>query len=252
MFGFLHHIIELIHFLLLDHRTMWMQYPDVEELYCIDDQYLIGSDLLVKPVTSAGVTETEVKFPLQDNWYDVDSMASIPFSNQTSSLFESVKVSSDINKIPVYQRGGSIIARKLRLRRSTQLMIKDPYTLYIALDNKSNNASGVLYMDDENTFDHDKKGFFAVANFNVDMTKSIQNEAYTDEAKNIDEWLDDDLKSSRLVERIVIMGVEKVPSAMKLGEIELTFSHDASSKVTVVRKPEVSALDNWEIKFVYN
>eukprot|EP00980_Cylindrotheca_fusiformis_P025970 scaffold15028_cov93-Cylindrotheca_fusiformis.AAC.1 len=30
-------------------RTMWMQYPATESLYNVDDQYLIGADLLVKP-----------------------------------------------------------------------------------------------------------------------------------------------------------------------------------------------------------
>ena len=118
---------------------MWMQYPSVEALYSIDDQYLIGSDLLVKPVTSAGVTETEVKFPLEHKWYDVDTMTAMLLPSSPAdddSSFSSMTVKSSIDKIPVFQRGGSIMARKLRLRRSTQLMINDPYTLYIALDKR--------------------------------------------------------------------------------------------------------------------
>ena len=39
-----------------------MQYPNVPALYSVDDQYLIGSDLLVKPVTSAGARASEIQF----------------------------------------------------------------------------------------------------------------------------------------------------------------------------------------------
>ena len=114
---------------------MWMNYPQIPELYAVDDQYLIGSDLLVKPVTSAGATTSEIQFPLADCWYDVDTMQRMKLVKSGSNASVAVTVDSDIDKIPVYQRGGSIIVRKLRLRRSSHLMINDPYTLYIALGN---------------------------------------------------------------------------------------------------------------------
>ena len=221
---------------------MWMQYPELEGLYSVDDQYLIGSDILVKPVTDAGATETEVKFPTSHDWYDVDTMLrmSIPRENNT---FETLSVSSDIDKIPVYQRGGSIIARKLRLRRSTRMMINDPYTLYIALDKESYSASGVLYMDDENSFDHEKKGHFCEAKFTADMNRSIKNKVEIGDK----EWITEEMLKSRMIERIVIMGVETSPKEMHLGFGEVKFTYDESSHVVVVRKPNVSALGNWDI-----
>jgi alpha 1,3-glucosidase len=222
---------------------MWMQYPEVEGLYGIDDQYLIGSDLLVKPVTEPSVTETEIRFPLKHDWYDVDTMMRMPLSNKNDA-FETVTVSSDIDKIPVYQRGGSIIARKPRLRRSTQMMINDPYTLYIALDQSSNKASGVLYMDDENSFDHEKKGYFGEAQINVDMNKFIGNKVSTHSS-----WISEEMIESRMVERIIIMGVQEAPAAMYLDLVQLTFSYDDESKVMVVRKPNFPALSEREITF---
>ena len=38
------------------------------------------------------------------------------------------------DRIPVYQRGGTIIPKKERIRRSSALMANDPITLIIALD----------------------------------------------------------------------------------------------------------------------
>jgi len=41
-----------------------------------------------------------------------------------------------MNKIPVFLRGGSIIPRRQRFRRSSLAMRSDPFTLLIALDEK--------------------------------------------------------------------------------------------------------------------
>lgn len=41
-----------------------------------------------------------------------------------------------LRQIPVFQRGGSIIPKKLRVRRSSTCMEHDPYTLYVAADLK--------------------------------------------------------------------------------------------------------------------
>ena len=48
-------------------------------------------------------------------------------------------------QIPVFQRGGTIIPKKLRVRRASSLMANDPYTLVIALDNKV--CNNILYTD---------------------------------------------------------------------------------------------------------
>jgi alpha 1,3-glucosidase len=222
-----------------------MEYPNIPELYSVDNQFLIGSDLLVRPVTSAGAVSSEVKFPLSDCWYDVDTMQRIPVSGHANSAATTV-LKSDINKIPVYQRGGSIIPRKLRLRRSSQLMVNDPYTLYIALDDNLK-AEGVLYMDDETTFDHENIGDYAVAKFSSDWgdasvaiqsTVQVGNEEAAT-AKN---------KEARMIERIIVMGLEKEPkSIVSSTGNTIEFQYDLSSKVLVIRKPGVSAVDEWTL-----
>lgn len=204
-------------------RMMWMQYPEIESLYSTDDQYLIGADLLVKPVTAAGVTETSITFPAKDKWYDVDTMAAMtsPLISASVGLDIFVKtVNSDIDKIPVYQRGGSIIPRKLRLRRSTQMMIHDPYTLYVALDG-SQQASGSLYMDDEDTFDHEKSNSYAMANFSVDFGKNGITATATKYIKNIvdagsESWIGDQPSDSRMIERIIVMGLASAENPSSL------------------------------------
>lgn len=226
-------------------RTMWMQYPRVESLFATEDQYMIGSCLLVKPVTAPNVVQSTVQFPIVDTWYDVDTMKVISASGKGEKAVATITVKSDIDKIPVYQRGGSVIPRKLRLRRSAMLMKNDPYTLYVALD-KDEMASGNLYMDDEESFGYERRGEFAEASFSADLKNgSISNTVHVGPG-----WVPivDGLKSHRMVERIVIMGVKKSPKTIAGGEGgTIDFEYDSTSKVLVLRKPLVSALEPWQI-----
>ena len=225
---------------------MWMQYPSSESLYSMDNQYLIGSDLLVKPITSPGASQVEVYFPTLDNWYDVDTFKElVGDSIQQSEDVISRVLKCDLDKIPVYQRGGSIIPRKLRLRRSSRLMYSDPYTLYVALDT-SGNAYGDLYMDDEHSFDHDKTNSYGLAKFSVDMQKGMISNNVLNGTSN---WAQNEAKS-RMIERIVIMGANTAPKSFSSGNQSIDFHYDSTTEVIVLRKPGVSAVMDWEIKIV--
>ena len=225
-------------------RMMWMQYPKTEGLFGIDDQYLIGSDLLVKPVVSAGVTETQVLFPTDDIWYDAESLDLVSSTVKAESI-KSIKVSSPIDTIPVFQRGGSIIARKLRLRRSSMLMKKDPYTLYVALDH-SKKAAGHLYMDDEETFGYKRMEF---ANVTITADFSSKQATLGNAVTVGSGWAKQEhsLMSQRMIERIIIMGVTTSPKAIKVEVKDLVFRFSSKSRIVVIRKPELSAMSEWTV-----
>ena len=57
----------------------------------------------------------------------------------------------DLDSIPVYYRGGRVIPRRERPRRSSQMQARDPFTLVVALDSNSK-ASGDLFLDDGHSF----------------------------------------------------------------------------------------------------
>lgn len=226
-----------------------MQYPATESLYNVDDQYLIGADLLVKPVTAPNVVTTAVKFPTDDIWYNAESLMVVSKQGKVGGVSE-LTVPSDINTIPVFQRGGSIISRKLRLRRSSHLMMNDPYTLFIALDN-SQMAFGDLYMDDEVTFNHERKEEFASASFSANFEKSsgvIKNSVVEGTG-----WADvaESKVKDRMIERIIVMGMQTSPTSISVGDEALGFTFDKNAKVLVIRKPDVPATTKWEIKIQF-
>lgn len=133
-------------------RPMLMQYPLDKNSYALDNQYMLSDKLLVRPVMQKGANKVDVYFPskngdkLADIWYDVDDHRKIERVG-----IESVPVTP--SKIPVYQRGGTIVPKKERIRRSAILMHDDPYTLVVAVDS-AKQAKGTLYIDDEKSFEY--------------------------------------------------------------------------------------------------
>jgi len=129
-------------------RPLWFDFPNDQTTYPIETEYLIGSDLLINPVTSENANSVSVYFPgdRTQRWYDVNDFTEYKGGNTETIL-------TPLEKIPVFQRGGSIIPRKERARRSSALMVNDPYTLVIAVD-ENQSAIGELYIDDGETFDY--------------------------------------------------------------------------------------------------
>ena len=132
-------------------------------------------------------------------------------------------------------------------------MAMDPYTLYVALGDDKN-AAGELYMDDEVTFAHERKRDYVVASFSSSWAEgvAVQNSV---RVGNVDgEVLE--RAGERVVERIVVMGVERAPGGLSLFRrtssdgTPLEFQYDSPTKVLVVRKPEVSACEDFHIQIV--
>ena len=133
-------------------RPLLSQYPLDKNAFALDNEYMLSDKLLVRPVMQKGVNKVDVYFPSKngdkqaDIWYDVDDHRKIERVG-----VESVSVNQ--HKIPVYQRGGTIIPKKERIRRSAVLMHDDPYTLVVAVD-AAKQAKGTLYIDDELSFEY--------------------------------------------------------------------------------------------------
>mmetsp|Transcript_30849 Transcript_30849/g.69275 ORF Transcript_30849/g.69275 Transcript_30849/m.69275 type:complete len:938 (-) Transcript_30849:398-3211(-) len=214
-------------------RPLFFEYPSDEATFGIDDQWMVGSDLLVKPVTDPGVVTTELYLPGNEPWYDVDTYESFVGPRILT-------MSTPLEKIAALQRGGSIIPRKLRLRRSTKLMIDDPYTLFIALDSKQS-AVGKLYMDDEHTFDFEQ-GDFCLRKYafesGVLSATSASGAAMRFEPTNT-------------IERVVVIGLSEAPKTVTLEETgrsrELSFTFDSNTHVLTIRKPDVRAAGDFQI-----
>ena len=117
-------------------------------------------------------------------------------------------------------------------------MKRDPFTLKVALSN-SGNASGELYIDDGESYDH-REGNFVWRQFVAESTKKAVTISSKDlAAKNPDCAVDgvdlvtyngDNVFANALdgvrVERIVVLGLKKKPVKVALGNTDLEFTFE--------------------------
>jgi alpha 1,3-glucosidase len=129
-------------------KPIFYECPHNLQAYEIDDQFFLGdSGLMVKPVTGEGATNVDVYLPDNEVYYGyTNGVAGKPYKGP-----KNVELDVELADIPMFLKGGSIIARKDRYRRSTKLMQNDPYTLVVAFDNQGK-ASGKLHIDDGESY----------------------------------------------------------------------------------------------------
>uniref|UniRef100_A0A673JH39 Neutral alpha-glucosidase AB n=1 Tax=Sinocyclocheilus rhinocerous TaxID=307959 RepID=A0A673JH39_9TELE len=214
-------------------RPLWVEYPNDVATFSIEDEYLIGKDLLVHPVTDEGATAVTAYLPGKGEvWYDVHTFQK---HDGEQSLYIPVTMSS----IPVFQRGGSIICRKDRVRRSSSCMENDPYTLYAAL-NSQGSAEGELYIDDFHTFNFEKAKQF--------VHRHLSFSANTLSSRNLAP--DSQFSTASWIEKIVIIGGSQPSSATLKNagqKSALEFEFDSTLAVLTLRKPGVNAAADWTV-----
>jgi len=216
-------------------RPQYVVLPKNEPGFSIDDQYYVGaSGLLVKPITESGVTETTVYIGEDQVYYDFYT----GHAYRGSLKGKSITVPAPLERGPLLIRGGSIVPSRERPRRSSALMKRDPLTLKVAL-NQLGNASGELYLDDGESYDH-REGHFIWRGFVAESTKKTIKISSKDLAsKNPDRAVDgvelatynggnafaNSMNGVR-VERIIVLGLKNKPSKVTLGHTNLDFTFE--------------------------
>jgi alpha 1,3-glucosidase len=188
---------------------------------------LVGRDILVVPVTKAAVQNVLVNFPgANEVWYDLQTLRKYSGGSRHSMI-----VSMD--DIPVYQRGGSIIPKKERTRRSTSQMINDPLTLVVALDSNGA-AKGEVYLDDMETHKY-QKGEYLLTQFRFEKNRLVSEPVHRGYSTNIH------------IERIVVLGVEKAPSSVTSSSGSLDFEFDRALSKLTIRNPKFNVGQEWSV-----
>lgn len=188
---------------------------------------------------------------------------------RSTSKGKNVAISAGLHQIPLLIRGGSIVPTRERPRRSSPLMKKDPFTLRIALD-KSSNARGELYIDDGVSYNHEQgqivwrefkaaKAGKGIKISSHDLAKAKPTEAIDGVALTTYNPANEFAQSIShvRVEKIVVLGLEKKPSSVKVtgGEVEFEFvageaassKKEGTSSVLTIKDPKVSVVTDWEI-----
>ncbi len=117
-------------------RPLWFDYPTDARTLQLDDEFLLGHDLLVAPVVKGGATRRRVYFPNGDAWLDWRD-------GQRYEGGTSADVSAPIERLPLFLRAGAIIPSQPVIQHTGQTM-STPLTLIVAL---GADGIGSVYQD---------------------------------------------------------------------------------------------------------
>ncbi|KAH7056572.1 glycosyl hydrolases family 31-domain-containing protein [Linnemannia elongata] len=223
-------------------RPMFTEFPEDEAVFGMDDQYMVGDAILVKPVVKSAVVRSNVYFAGKEKWFDIKD-----YSVEQGPGFKDIDSPAD--KIPVYQRAGTIVPKRERPRRSSKAMENDPFTLVIALDSKSE-ASGRLYLDDGESFNYEK-GDYILREFKVSkgVLSSRKVESAVPAASGESSFAE---KAGGLrIERIVILGATTPLTKVTVGDrtVQVNCAQVGGSYVCTVKEPQVAVGKDFDLSF---
>jgi mannosyl-oligosaccharide alpha-1,3-glucosidase len=127
-------------------------------LLAIDDTFLLGPNLLVKPVVTPSTSSLSLTLPANTEWFNFYDGAPIQ-----KSFFGGYSVATPPDRIAALQRAGSILPLRDRVRRSSAAAVGDPLTLVVAVA-PDGSAEGEVYLDDGASFAY-KSGAFLLRKF---------------------------------------------------------------------------------------
>jgi alpha-glucosidase (family GH31 glycosyl hydrolase) len=123
-------------------RALVLQYQEDENVYGIADQYLLGNDLLVCPVTVKGAVTRSVYLPKGD-WYDY----------WTGKLWKGqqyIHVLTPLDQLPIFVRAGAIIPMQPGMKFFGEKPV-DKMHLQVY---PGNGSGHLLYQDDGLSLDY--------------------------------------------------------------------------------------------------
>ncbi|XP_074091277.1 neutral alpha-glucosidase C-like [Macrotis lagotis] len=215
-------------------RPLWVEFPKELSTFGVENEYMLGSALLIHPVTEPKVSKVDMFLPgSKEIWYDFRT-----FNHWDGA--QTLKIPVTLDSIPVFQRGGSVVPMKTGVGKSTGWMTNLPYKLSIALDSKGS-ASGKLYLDDGHSFQyHQKKQFlhrkFLFSNGVLQSRCADENGLY---------------HSDCMVEKVLILGFKKQPSSVTVHssgmEKKVTFTYSSKTAILLLEKLSLNISTDWEI-----
>eukprot|EP00045_Choanoeca_perplexa_P014658 m.174061 g.174061 ORF g.174061 m.174061 type:complete len:906 (+) comp16750_c0_seq2:34-2751(+) len=203
-------------------RPTWVEFPSDTETFAEQSAHMLGDSLLVAPVLKQGHTTKEVYFPKGADWFEYPMGSKFHGGSRAT-------VPAPLDKTPVFQRAGSIVPRRMRVRRSSKLTTEDPFSLFVAADT-AGSAQGQLYVDDTHTFEYQEKNAFVLRNF----TLTHEGGAYTFTSRAADG--SGVFATTAWIERLVLYGVGR-PHAVSCEGINLEFHFNSNTQVLEVKKP---------------
>ncbi|XP_072481170.1 neutral alpha-glucosidase C isoform X2 [Notamacropus eugenii] len=216
-------------------RPLWVEFPKELETFGVEDEYMLGGALLIHPVTEPKVTMVDVFLPgSEEIWYDFWT-----FTHWEGARI--LKVPIALDRIAVFQRGGTVVPMKTAVGRSTGWMTHLPYELRVALDTKGS-ARGELYLDDGHSFQYLHQKHYLRRKFL--FCDGVLSSSCADENGHY--------HSECVVEKVLIVGFKKQPSSVTASssdetEKQVAFTYSSKTAVLHLENLSLNVGADWKI-----
>ena len=117
-------------------RPLWFEYPADPRAGLVEDQFLLGTDLLAAPVIKEGERSREVYFPRGETWIDW-------WSGRRHKGGTTAKIAAPLERLPLFVRAGAIVP-VAGVAQHTGEMKDQPLTLLVAT---GADGSGRVFQD---------------------------------------------------------------------------------------------------------
>jgi alpha-glucosidase len=189
-------------------RPLWMNFPADSVASTIEEQFMLGSAIMVSPVVNAGANFVQAYFP-QQTWYSF-SERTLSVDSSSAGVWKSL--SAPLTTVNVHVSGGNIVPLQQKALTTVEAR-KTPFTLLTAIC-PNGKAWGSLFWDDGEQVELNN---YLTVNYEASASGStgsfistVENNSYADAANSS-------------VQDIVVMAKNLMkPSAAALNGVDLT------------------------------
>jgi alpha-glucosidase len=210
-------------------RSLFLEYPQAEEFYGDDRDFLFGRDLFVAPVTTEMVDAEDVSLPPGD-WYDF-------WTGAKHMHNEKIQLHPRLDEMPLYARAGAILPMQPVVQNTGETP-DGPLQLRVY---PGDDCRGSLYQDDGHTFAY-QKGEILRINYScsaspssISITSSIEKNAYKP-------WWNSTT--------LTIYGAPAAPKEVRIGGRVIQDWHfDSQAHIVTLTVPE--AVKDWNVRLTF-
>jgi alpha-glucosidase len=166
-------------------RALVLEFPEDENTYKVDDEFMFGKELLVAPVVKKGAVNRNVYLP-EGEWIDFNNGKTVYQGGQT------INYPAPLSVTPIFVRKGSIIPMMPVMQYIGQDKNHPLFAEIFPNDNQEE-ASFSLYEDDGNSLGYQKDVFNRInfsckkegTNYTVNISSKAQNGFVQNISRNI-------------------------------------------------------------------
>jgi alpha-glucosidase len=210
-------------------RPLFLEYPQAQEFYGDNRDFLLGREFFVAPVTTEMVDAENISLP-PGEWYDF-------WTNAKHTNKEKISLHPKLDEMPLYVRAGAIVPMQPLVQHTGETP-KGPLQLRVY---PGDDCRGTLYQDDGHTFAY-QKGELLRVNYScqlspagVTITSTVDKNAYKP-------WWSG--------AELIVYGNAAPPKEVRIGDAVLReWRYDSQAHTITLTVPD--AMNNWNVRLTF-